>query len=184
MNYIPNCITSLRIILVVPLAYALIHQHFETALIIFIVAGLSDGVDGFLARRFNWQSRFGEIADPLADKLLMFVTLVSLLILEFVPLWLGGLVIIRDLIVIMGAAFYHILIGPYPFEPTLLGKATTASQITLIFMVLVQRVYPAMPDWIIYTLVITVVLLTLASGFDYVTTWWQKFRQARESQSG
>src|SRR5687768_2499072 len=96
IKYLPNIITCLRFLLIVPLIFAVANQHFTLAFYLFLLAGVSDGLDGFLARRFNWSSRFGSIADPIADKLLLTIMLIVLTSLRWIPVWLLVLVVARD----------------------------------------------------------------------------------------
>ena len=105
-RYLPNVITGIRVLLVMPLVYALLTHHFVLALVLFAVAGVSDGVDGFLARRFNWYTQLGAMLDPLADKLLLVSTYLCLAWLGFFPVWFVALVVGRDLIIFCGAISY------------------------------------------------------------------------------
>jgi len=96
--------------------------------------GISDGVDGYLARRYDWTSRFGAILDPVADKLLLMVTFILLAYTGHLPVWLTSVVIGRDLVIVAGATTYHILFGEYEFSPTLLGKLSTSMQFILVLL--------------------------------------------------
>ena len=101
LSAIPNIITSLRFILVVPISFYIYQGNDFLALILFIIAGLSDGLDGYLARKFNWQSDFGQFADPLADKCLIMATLLALAFSDKLPLWFVYIIISRDGIVLI-----------------------------------------------------------------------------------
>ena len=107
MNYLPNIISVVRILLVAPTMYFLWQQQFHLALILFLIAGISDGLDGFLARRFGWQTRLGTYLDPIGDKLLLIGCYLLLGMLKIVPLWLVLLVIGRDILIVVGAALYR-----------------------------------------------------------------------------
>ena len=100
LSAIPNLITSLRFILVVPISFYIYQGNDLLALILFIIAGLSDGLDGYLARKFNWQSAFGQFADPLADKCLIVATLLALAFSDKLPLWFVYIILSRDGIVL------------------------------------------------------------------------------------
>ena len=100
---IPNIISVLRIVLVVPIIVLMLEQQFAAALLLFFVAGLSDGLDGYLAKRNNWGSRLGSILDPLADKLLLISSYVALGWLGLIPVWLVAVVLIRDIVIVSGA---------------------------------------------------------------------------------
>ena len=104
---IPNLITVGRILLVAPVAWALMVQNFSLALILFFVAGVSDAVDGFLAKRFGWTSRLGALLDPLADKFLLVTCYAVLAWNDLLPVWLLVLVLTRDLLIVGGAVAYN-----------------------------------------------------------------------------
>ena len=133
---IPNVITAFRFLLVAPVVVLLLQERFTAALIVFGVAGFSDGLDGFLAKRYNWRSRLGGIMDPLADKLLLVSSFVTLGWLGLIPAWLVLLVILRDLVIVAGAAFYHLRIEQFEAEPSIASKLNTATQILLVLAVL------------------------------------------------
>ena len=101
---IPNLITAFRFLLVPPVVLSLLNDRFGTALILFFIAGFSDALDGYLAKRNNWTSRIGALMDPLADKLLLVSCFVTLGWLGWIPVWLVALVVLRDLVIIGGAA--------------------------------------------------------------------------------
>ena len=134
LRQIPNFLTFLRILMVLPFAASLHYEYYRQALALFFIAGLSDGIDGFIARRFNWKSRFGAIADPLADKLLLITAYVVLTVMGHLPLWLTVLVFSRDIIIVVSALGYHYLIGRYEMKPSLLGKLSTFSQIIYVLI--------------------------------------------------
>ena len=103
LSVIPNLITGLRFILVIPISVFIYQGNYFTALVLFIVAGLSDGLDGYLARRFNWTSEFGQFADPLADKCLILATLLALAFSERLPLWFVYTMLTRDGLILIGS---------------------------------------------------------------------------------
>src|SRR5258708_24345863 len=132
MRYIPNIISVIRILLVVPIAMALSHERLALAIILFSVAAMSDAADGFLAKHFGWQSELGAVLDPLADKALLAAVFVTLSLMKLVPLWLMVAAVARDVIIVPGAAAYRIFIGPLPAHPSPLSKITTLSLPALI----------------------------------------------------
>lgn len=160
--------------LVVPVIVAIMRNDFTLALILFAIASVSDGVDGFLARRFSWVSRFGAILDPLADKLLLVATFILLVYTEHLPVWLGVVVIGRDLIILAGAIFYHILFGVYELAPTLLGKFSTLFQFILVLVTLVDQSLLVIPDNVIQICIWLVFIVSSVSGIDYMITWSRK----------
>jgi cardiolipin synthase len=122
---LPNLVTISRLLLVPVFAWVLWQQYHDLALLIFVVAGLSDAVDGYLARRFNQTSRFGAMLDPIADKAILITALILLTKLDLIPYWLALAVIGRDAIILLGAALYRLLAGRLEIVPTLLGKLHT-----------------------------------------------------------
>ena len=112
LSWLPNAISLLRIGLVPPLLWLMLRGRYDIALILFIVAGFSDGVDGYLAKRFNWQSRAGALLDPTADKLLVAGSFVTLGVTGHLPMWLAAIVVLRDLIIFGGAMAYNFLVRP------------------------------------------------------------------------
>jgi len=180
-RYIPNIITCLRLALIVPVAIALLFEYYEAALALFVVAGLSDALDGFLARRYGWISRFGSITDPLADKLLLVVCFFVLTWLEHIPLWLLIVVVSRDLIILSGALAYHYLYGPYEMEPTFLSKVNTLMQIFLVTLILLHLIFDVPPLAWINTIVLTVLITSLLSLAQYVWEWTLRALRARRA---
>ena len=168
---IPNLITLFRIVLVVPVVLALLAEHYLLALLLAVVAGLSDGIDGWLARRFDWHSRLGAILDPIADKLLLVSCYLSLGWVGVLPSWLVVLVIGRDLVILTGAVAYHLLIGRLQVEPTLISKLNTFFQIVLVVAVMISLgLYPLTPS-LLQTLLYAVAVSTIISGSHYVWVW-------------
>jgi cardiolipin synthase len=183
---IPNAITVMRIVLVFPTAWFLWRTQYVDALIVMAIAGASDAVDGWLARRWNAVSRFGSAVDPMADKLLVAATFVVFAIQGHLPLWLVLVVIGRDVVIIGGASVYRLLFGTIEFAPTLLSKANTALQIGVLLLVLVvlcdfdglnAYLQPIVDPWSFWLLA----FLAVVSGLDYVITWG--LRAIRESRA-
>jgi cardiolipin synthase len=176
---IPNLITVLRILLVAPIAWALIHQQFILALALFFVAGFSDGLDGFLAKHFGWRSRLGAMLDPLADKALLVASFAALSWVNLLPLWLLVLVVCRDVVIVAGAVAYNFRIQRLEAQPTLISKVNTVLQILLVLLVIVQQLTPAVPAGLVPLLIYAVTVSVVWSGLDYVITW---SRRASHSQ--
>src|SRR5262249_17222238 len=109
LRQIPNVITVVRVLLVIPTTWYLIEAEYQYALVLMAVAGASDAVDGWLARRFGWVTRFGAALDPMADKILVGVLFIALTLQGRLPLWVAGIAIGRDLVIVGGAAAYRIL---------------------------------------------------------------------------
>lgn len=180
MHHLPNIITVLRILLVVPVVQLLLDGRYAEALILFAVAGVSDGLDGFLARFFHWQSRLGSILDPLADKLLLVCSFLALGWQGLIPPLLVALVLLRDLVIVAGALAFHLRFGRFEMAPSRLSKANTLFQILLVLTVVLANSgllgIPQMP-LIVDTLRNIVWATTLISGGDYVWVWGRRALQ-------
>ncbi|ACV27094.1 CDP-alcohol phosphatidyltransferase family protein [Kangiella koreensis] len=169
LSVLPNLITIMRIILIIPFAYYVMIEQYALALVIFLIAGLSDGLDGLLAKRFRWQSRFGSITDPLADKLLLLVALLLLVVKGHISWTLFWVSTARDVIIVGGATSYHYFVGPYEMRPSLISKWNTALLILLVLLVLVTVAdWYSVPDILLQGLEITVILTCIISGLHYI----------------
>ena len=169
---IPNAITVLRLVLVLPIAFTILEGHYLTTLILFTISGLSDGLDGFLARRYGWESAFGKLIDPLADKLMMIVTTLTLGVLGHFPLMLMALIIVKDITVLGGVFAYTTLAGFPRIQPTLPGKFTTAAQIVLLGSVLLDLSYPGLLPGLFFTVGFWIVaVMTVFDGSSYLWVW-------------
>lgn len=182
-SQIPNILTVIRILLILPFALAVYASLYKEALVIFFIAGLSDGVDGFLARQFNWKSRFGAIADPLADKLLLITAYIMLVWTQQLPLWLLMLILGRDLLIVLGALLYHYFVSHYEIKPSILGKACTLFQIVYVLALMIDLAGWPMPDWSIEYGLYLVAFITAISGIHYVLAWgFKAWRLKNKSQ--
>ena len=171
LSWLPNAISLLRIGLVPPILWLMLNGRHDIALILFIVAGFSDGVDGYLAKRFNWHTRAGALLDPTADKLLIAGTFVTLGITGHLPMWLPVIVVLRDLVIFGGAMAYNFLVRPVKGDPTRISKLNTAFELSLVLFVL-SRAGFGWPDQISITILGAAVLVTVViSGIDYVWAW-------------
>jgi cardiolipin synthase len=135
---------------------------------LFAIAAFTDGLDGFLAKRFDWQSEFGKVLDPVADKLLLVTMFICLAVVGLVPWWLAGLVLLRDLVILFGSLTYKWLFGPLRGAPTIVSKLNTLCQ-TLFGLAAVSGAafgLPAAP--LVTALGALVVVTTAVSGIDYV----------------
>src|SRR5277367_6146013 len=135
LRHIPNLISSIRILLVAPIAVTLAHHQLVTTIALFGIAALSDAADGFLAKRFGWQSELGAILDPAADKLLLATVFVTLAYLGLVPLWLMAAALARDAIIVLGALLYRCFLGPLSVRPSVVSKLNTLCQAAFILTV-------------------------------------------------
>ena len=137
---IPNVLTVLRLLSVYPLVIFILEEQFFLALGIFLLAGISDFLDGFLARKFLWQSRFGQIADPVADKTLVVATIISLGSIDLIENWFMFMVLGRDLLIIVGVVLANYLISDYQVAPNYLGKLNTTFLLLLVGIILIDAV--------------------------------------------
>jgi len=165
---IPNLITILRILLVPILIIYLINGRILASLIIFIIASISDALDGFIARVFHQKSNLGAHLDPLADKILLMTAFITLAILKMIPSWLVVLTISRDVIILLGVLMLYINRYPVKIAPTLLSKATTCIQIATILIVL-SNGFLNIEFLKIYSFWLAA-LFTIASGLQYIRT--------------
>ena len=166
----------MRIVLVAPILMLILQGSFGWALALFCIAGFSDGVDGYLAKRFDWHTRLGALLDPVADKLLIAGTFITLAYTQDIPLWLAAVVILRDVIIVVGATAYNFLVRPLEGEPTRVSKLNTALQLLFLLFVL-SRAGFGWPEEISITVLGASVLITVViSGVDYVWSWSRRAR--------
>ena len=169
---IPNFLSLLRMGLVPLFIIAVIDGDSRKALLIFLVAGVTDALDGFIARFANQKSLLGAYLDPIADKLLLTSAYVTLSIPQLnhgapIPIWITVLVLARDLLIVVMALVLYLAVGVRRFPPSVLSKITTLVQVTAVGLVLVSALWPKLEplaSWLVYS----VAFLTLASGLDYV----------------
>ena len=171
LAWLPNAISLLRIVLVAPILLLILDERFAWALGLFFVAGFSDGIDGYLAKRFDWNTRVGALLDPVADKLLVAGTFITLAYMQHIPVWLAGIVILRDVVIIGGAAAYNFIVRPVQGEPTRISKLNTALQLLFLLFALSRAAF-GWPDQIALTVLGAAILITVViSGVDYVLSW-------------
>src|SRR5215469_4118367 len=165
---VPNQITLLRLGFLPFFLILIAYEHYRWALLILVLAGLSDGVDGLLARKLDQKSAIGAYLDPIADKLLLSSSFVILAMEKQIAWWLTIMVLSRDILLLTVAAVIIVIVGYRPFPPSLLGKATTFFQIILVFATVLAAGYPNGP-LIVFNrfLIYLVAVLTTVSGFHY-----------------
>jgi len=176
LSWLPNALSLLRIALVAPILLLILNGGFAWALALFFVAGFSDGIDGYLAKRFSWHTRLGALLDPVADKLLVAGTFITLTYTQHIPVWLAVVVILRDVIIVGGATAYNFFVKPVQGEPTRISKLNTALQLLFLLLVLCRAGF-GWPDKISITVLGASVLITVViSGVDYVWSWSKRAR--------
>ena len=167
---IPNFLSLLRIILVPVIVIFLIQGLYAKALIIFVIAGITDALDGALARLLNKQTELGSFLDPLADKILLSTSFISLAIFGLIPSWLAVIVISRDFIILLGLLILSMMSVTYQIKPVFVSKVTTTLQIATVFFALLLKTvtYDRISyDWIIILSWLTA-SFTVFSGLIYI----------------
>ena len=171
MHNLPNLISLMRLLLVPLTVWLILSDAYVLAFITFVVAGVSDGVDGFLARHFDWRTRLGAYLDPLADKALVVAVFVTLGFLKVIPAWLVIIVVSRDVLIVGAVLLSRLMDHPVHVAPLMVSKVNTAAQ--LAFMVAVLGAAAA--DWHLRDVVdygsIPVAVLTVLSGAAYLNAW-------------
>lgn len=170
-------------LLVVPVFLLMLEQEFSLALVLFFVAGISDALDGYLAKRNNWQSRLGSILDPLADKMLLVCSYFALGWVNLIPFWLVIAVVARDIAIVSGGIAYHIMVGRFEMEPTWISKSNTFFQIVLVLSVVFSYGFYALPPLYLDSMVYIVLVTTIVSGVDYVVTWSKRTFHAKNDHN-
>ena len=166
---IPNFLTLIRIFLVPVLVIFLIQGLFLNALIVFIVAGITDALDGFFARILKQRTVLGSYMDPLADKALIISSYVTLSILGMIPAWLTVIVVSRDFIILLGVSVLFFMSVSFDVRPAFVSKVTTVLQLLTIFSVFVLRYLPGGFYWqLVEVAYWATALFTVASGLNYV----------------
>ena len=175
---VPNLLTVFRMVLIPVFVSLLFYQRFILALTIFVLAGVTDGLDGLLARRFDQKSQWGTILDPIADKLMLVTSFVVLSMRAVfpqplpphlpVPFWVTVAVISRDVFILVGAAAINIVTGFRRFRPSMLGKINTTVQIIAIAAIIFAASVPYGTGYYLPTIYTTVFALAVLSGAHYV----------------
>lgn len=173
---LPNLLTLLRILLIPVFVSQLYYQYFDWALATFFFAGLSDAVDGFIARKFNQSSELGKALDPIADKLMMITAFVVLAMPQLVPVskhlpvpfWLTAAVITRDVLITVVAGAIFFTTGFRRFRPSIWGKISTTIQIAAVLLILIATNVPSLGDLYLPFVYFIVFLFAAVSGFHYI----------------
>ncbi len=175
---LPNILTVIRMVLIPVFVSLLFYQRFAWALTVFICAGVTDGLDGLLARKFNQKSQLGTILDPIADKLLLVTAFIVLSLPNIypqprprhlpIPFWVTATVLSRDVFIIVGAWAINLATGFRGFRPSWLGKINTAVQILAIVTVLFAARMPELSGYLLPTTYAIVFACTVLSGFHYI----------------
>ena len=176
-SMLPNVLSVIRIILTVPVVIALLKGQYLLTLLLFLLAGISDALDGWIAKQFSFQTRLGSILDPMADKILLTCTFITLYWVGILPLWLLMLIFVRDVIIVAGALGYFLgemTSDSELLQPTLISKFNTVLQIALVLFLLLIQIYVELSIFLEMVLII-VATSTGLSGADYMWLWIKKF---------
>jgi cardiolipin synthase (CMP-forming) len=182
LRFLPNAICIARMLLAAPLAWLIVEGRYVAALVLLVIAGLSDGLDGFLAKRFDWRTRLGGLLDPAADKLLLVSVFITLAYIELIPVGIVAIVVGRDAVIVAGALCYQLFIAPVEGEPAVISKLNTLCQLGFCFLTLTAAAFGWPPPISLRVLGAAVVFTSLVSGLNYVLRWsrraWRVGRQA------
>jgi cardiolipin synthase len=168
VRHLPNIICLIRIALIWPTLSALRAGNYDITLLLFTVAAISDGLDGYLAKRFGWTSELGKVLDPLADKLLLVSMFIVAAWSGLVPAWLTAAAVARDVMIGLGALVFHVWFGPLHGRPTVVSKINTLFQLAYLFSVIAHAAFSVPPPEILQALAVFTLLTTVLSGADYL----------------
>lgn len=168
---IPNILTLSRIAAAPVLILLLRDENYELAVVLFVLAGITDGLDGWIAKRYGFTSQLGARLDPLADKTIILSAYIMLAILGDLAFWLVMLVIFRDLIIVGGYLVLTTLDGQVQMQPTMTSKINTVAQIVLVIAVLSENTSWLSTQFIGFWMTYAVAVLTIVSGAQYVWVW-------------
>jgi len=168
LRHLPNAICVIRIALIWPTVDALYGGDYWRALVLVAVCAVSDALDGWLAKRFNWTSHLGKILDPLADKLLLVSLFLTATWMNLVPWWLTAIVVARDVLIGSGAVVYRFWFGPLHGRPTILSKINTGMQLAVVLAAILGAATGLPTPEMVIALAIVTLLTTVVSGADYL----------------
>jgi cardiolipin synthase len=174
VHHLPNLITLGRIVLIWPVIVSMQQEQYLLTLGWFVVAAVSDGLDGFLAKRFNWSSQFGRFIDPLADKLLLVTVFVYAAWLGLVPIWLAAAAIARDFVIGLGAVVFRLWFGRLHGKPTTISKINTVLQLVYCSLALLFAARAVPPRELLDFMAVATLVTTVASGAHYLLRFVQR----------
>ncbi len=184
LRLLPNTLTLFRMLSVGPVVYLLLTGHYRAAFVVVFCAGISDLLDGYLARRFGWMTHFGGILDPLADKLMLVTVSITLAWLGYLPAWLVVLMVLRDLLIVGGAWYFHYYVAPITAaSPSLLSKWNTLFQILLVVVVMGSLAFGVIDGYWTSGLISIVAVTTFLSGAQYVLVWSKRASDLRRGKA-
>ena len=172
--FIPNLLSLIRIGLVYPILNNIFLGNFEVSIILFVFAALTDALDGFLARKMNWQTDLGAILDPVADKVLLSGTIFIFWLNDFIPFYIFIIFIARDIMILLGAAIQMSVIESNTPLPNYLGKLTTGTQIVYIGIIFLKEIFKF--NFSLHALDILIILISVISLFVYAYNWFKDIK--------
>jgi cardiolipin synthase (CMP-forming) len=174
LRHLPNFICLVRIALIWPTIDTLYSGNYWTALILVAVCAVSDGLDGWLAKRFNWTSHLGKILDPLADKLLLVALFLTGAWINLLPWWLTAIVVARDVMIGFGAVIYRFWFGPLHGRPTLVSKINTGMQLAVALAAILGAATGLPTPEMVTALAVLTLITTVVSGADYLSAFTRR----------
>jgi cardiolipin synthase len=174
LRHLPNFICLVRIALIWPTIDALYSGKYWLALALVFVCAVSDGLDGWLAKRFNWTSHLGKILDPLADKLLLVALFLTATWMNILPWWLTAVAVGRDVMIGFGAVIYRLWFGPLHGRPTLLSKINTGMQLTVALAAILGAATGMPTTEMVTALAIVTLITTILSGAGYLGSFTRR----------
>jgi cardiolipin synthase len=177
---LPNSITGVRLMGVPATIWFMLEGQWPAATWVFLVAALTDGLDGFLARKLNQTTAIGAALDTVTDKALCLSVLVVLTSFELVPVWVALAIVVRDAVIVVGALAYRGMAGHLEIQPTLLGKANTVAEFAMLALVLGHQADIVPGESWVTPMFWIVFVTTVASGMQYVWIWGNKARRSAD----
>jgi cardiolipin synthase len=174
VRHLPNLICLFRLALIWPVAAALAAGRYALALGLFVLAALSDGLDGYLAKRFNWTSELGKFLDPTADKFLLMTLFVEAAWLGLVPWWITAAAIARDFMIGLGALVFRLWFGPLHGRPAVISKINTAAQLLYLAGVMFSAAVGFPPREVLDAFALVTLVTIVLSGYHYVATFTRR----------
>ena len=178
--FIPNLLSIIRIVLVYPILYNIFLGNFIISIIYFVIASVTDALDGFLARKMDWQTQLGKILDPVADKLLLSGTIFILWLNDYIPFYIFIIFISRDIAILIGAAIKMTLIESATPLPNFLGKFTTILQIVYIAFIYLKEIMNF--EFSLTSLDVFIVFITVLSLIVYSADWFKDIKNYHKNE--
>ncbi len=175
MIFLPNLFSFARLLAVPVAVWLMLDARLDVAFWLFVAAGITDAIDGFLAKRFDARTELGAYLDPIADKFLLVSVYVTLGWLQHLPLWLVIVVVFRDAMIVVGAILEHAITGGFKSQPTVISKVNTGCQIVLAACVMAQfGLGFSLGEVLLQVMIVSVAITTALSGIGYLILWGRR----------